>query len=553
MCKEVSASFLTYSILSYVAIFITSLLNMIFSVVNNPKDGKAFKEVKLTNYYSSFNEIFLEDIEFGKELSNQSYYNSTFKVEKVCYRGTCKLESKSIKIKNCSKACFEQSKTCFYGKEECLENKCEVTYWHYEDSECREFNRIKKWRDTEMLKYSEKFKFIPYTQIKTKDEICDKGYRKCGRVNEEEDFLCLKEDYSDFQCPINKIVILSNNKTPSDDYNYKKYKIGDKNIFFTNENTDDYLIIDFFIDFDTDDDDDYNLQLIDKDSYLNFSKYNGISYSPNKAYPSKAKLNVVQYHSNLTVKEMKKYQEIFNKKSEMYSPEKIEEMNLNVKSNKNLLMGLGIGAFASFAIITVYFIPLYSDTCERRNGCAGNCYCFLCYDITPMKRVLTFYIVFFPLILFSFISFFITFSKIFVYKKYSSMEYIDEYKNYEKDYSYKEDELSYNFDNSIFYNYAQFINLLIIILIVIIYPIIIKKTSPKDDAYNEIMSNSLKEKKSKHKKKDYNNYNSICMENKSEITSGYDSNNFCPTTSGNYGAPQPGYNNQSYHGETPYY
>ena len=416
-------------------------------------------------------------------------------------------------------------------------------------------NLIKKWRDTEMFKYPEKFKFIPYTQLKTKYEICDKGYRRCGKVNEEEDFLCLKEDYSDFQCPINKIVILSNNKTPSDNYNYKKYKIGDKNIFFTNENTDDYLIIDFFIDFDTDDDNDSNLQLIDKDSYLNFSKYNDISYWSSKEYPSRAKLNVVQYHSNLTVKEMKKYQEIFNKRSEMYSPGKIEEMNLNVKSNKGLLMGLGIGAFASFAITAFYFFPIYSASCQCGNGCGRNCFCFLCYDITPMKRVLTFYIVFFPLILLSFISFIITFSKIFVYKKYSSMEYIDEYKNYEKDRysSYKEDELSYNFDNSIFYNYAQFINLLIIILVVIIYPIIIKKTTPKDDSYDEIMSYSLKEKKSKNITKDYNNYNAKCMENKSEITSGYDSNNFCSTTSGNYGAPQPEYNNQSYHGETPYY
>ena len=552
MCKEVSASFLTYSILSFVIIFTASLLNMIFSIANNPKDAKAFKEVKLTDYCSSFNEFFLEDLQFGKELSNQSYYNSTLEINRVCYKGTCKLESKSITTKNCSKACFEQSKVCFYGEKECLENKCEVAYWDYDVRECHEFNIIKKWRDTEMYKDSEKFKFIPYTQIKTKDEVCDKGYRRCGKVNEEEDFLCLKEDYSDFQCPINKIVILSNNNTPTDNYNYKKYKIGDKNIFYTNEKTDDYLIIDLFVDFDTDDDDDSNLQLIDKDSYLNFSKYNSITYGSSKGYPSKAKLNAVQYHSNLTVKEMKKYQEIFNKRSEMYSPEKIEEMNLNVKSNKNLLVGLGIAAFAYFAIIAFYFFPIYSVSCQCGNGCGGNCYGCLCYDITPMKRVITFYIVFFPLILFSFISFIITFSKIFVYKKYSSMEYIDEYKNYEKNRysSYNEDELSYNFDNSIFYNYAQFINLLIIILVVIIYPIIIKKTSPKDDPYNEVMSYSLNEKKSKHAKKDYNNYNSKCMEN---ITPGYDSNNFCPTTSDNYGATQPGHNNQYYNGETPYY
>ena len=88
--------------------------------------------------------------------------------------------------------------------------------------------------------------------------------------------------------------------------------------------------------------------------------------------------------------------------------------------------------------------------------------------------------------------------------------------------------------------------------IIILYPIIIKITSPKDDSYDEIMSIPLNEKQSKYKNKDYN-YNLKCMENKSEITPGYDSNDLCRTTSGNYGAPQPGYNNQSYHGETPYY
>ena len=129
-----------------------------------------------------------------------------------------------------------------------------------------------------------------------------------------------------------------------------------------------------------------------------------------------------------------------------------------------------------------------------------------------------------------------------IYKQYASMEYIDEYKNYENGRysSYREEELSYNLDNSIFYNYAQFINLSIILLIVILYPIIIKITSPKDESYNEI------------KKEDYN-YKAQCMENKSGITPQYDSDNLCPTASGNYGAPQPGFNNQSYHGETPYY
>ena len=356
MCKEVSPSFLILTILAYISIFTASLLNMIFSIVNNPSDVIAFKEAKLTDYYSPFNELFLEDIEFGEELEKKSYYNSSLRMNLFCYIGECILKSKSIEIKNCSIACFENSKVCFYGEEKCLKNRCTKTYWRDEEAECQGSNIIQKWRDTEMFQSSKKFEFIPYTQIKAKDEICDKGYRKCGKVNEDEDFLCLKEDNSDFKCPINKIIILSNNNSPTDQYNYYKYKIGDKNIFYTNENTDDYLIKDFYIDFDTDDDDDSNLQVIDKDSYLNLSKYNAISYFSKKDYPSRAKLNVVQFHSNITVKEMRKYQEIFNKRSEMYSKEKLEEMNLNVKDNKGLLVGLGIVGFVSFAFTGFYFV-----------------------------------------------------------------------------------------------------------------------------------------------------------------------------------------------------
>jgi len=553
MCKDVSCSFITYSILSYVIVLTASILNMIFSINNNQGDAEAFKEVNLTDKYKTFSELFLVDIEFGKVHSNKSYYNSVLTIKELCYRGICILNSESIINKNCSEACFEESHTCFNEEKKCLNNICLEIYNFYEGSGCRIYNRIEKWRDTEMYNYSKRFEIKPYTQIKAKDEICDKGYRRCGKINKEEDFLCLKEEEnSDFECPINKIVILSNNKTPSDNYKYKKYKIGEKNIFVTNESTNDYLISDLFINFDNYTDDS-NYQLIDKESYLNFSRYNNLSYEPIKEYPPRVKLNAVQYHSGFTAKEMRKFQEMFLKRSEMYSHEKIEEMNLNVKSCKNLLMGLGLGALASIGGVGFYFIIFYpASGCGR--VCEGKCNCFLCYDITPMKRVLTFYIVFFPCILLSFISFIITLAKVFIYKKYSSMEYIVEYKNYEIDKysSYKKEELSYIFDNSIFYNYAQFINLLIIILTVIVYPIIIKFTSPDDDSYNEIMSYSLNKKKSKNNNKNYN-YGAKCMENKFKITPEYDSNNFYPTNSGNYGAPQPVYNNQSYHGETPFY
>jgi len=321
MCEEcdISSSFCFLSMLWFGGIFVASLLNMIYSI-EGIKYNKAFIEVKEEDLYRNKDRIkFLMDFEFGNGLPIRTKYNSSLLIEEICYIGTCVSGSESKEIKNCPKACFEQSLVCYNGEKKCSENKCRETNKKDTESECQELNRIEKWRDTEMYKDSEIFNIIPYAQIKTKNEVCDKGYRRCGKINKEEDFLCLKEDYSDFECPINKIVILPNNETPSDNYNYKKYKIGDKNIFFTNEKTDDYLITDLFINFDDDYDSKSNLQLIDEDSYLNFSKYNNINM---KKIPSKVKLNIVQYLSNFTAKEMKAYQEKVDEKKENYSHKK---------------------------------------------------------------------------------------------------------------------------------------------------------------------------------------------------------------------------------------
>ena len=508
MCKKELVIFTTFTIICFVGIFVCCLLNLMFSINNSKYEYKnIFKVVELVDYRDIFYGQFLTDIEFGKELENKSDYNSSLRIQNICYIGKCILESKSVDVKNCSKACFEQSKVCFYGEEECLENKCRDAYWSYEDSECYEFNRIKKWRNTEMYNDSKIFEFIPNTQFKTKDEICDNGYRKCGIINKNEDFLCLKEDYSDFKCPINKIIILSNNKTPSDNFKYKKYKIGEsKNIFITNENTNDYLISDLYINFDKDDDDS-NFQLIDKDSYLNFSKYNKVSLEWRRESSSFSRLNVVQYHSGFTVNQMRIYQRAFSQRAELYTKEKLEEMNLKANSCKGLLLNLGVFLLGYYSLFA---------NCMSAHICKDN---NRYDDMTPMMYVIFFYIFFSPFILVSFISFIITIYKIFIYNKFSSMIYINEYKNFS---SQRESYL----DISIYYNKAQFINLLIIMLIIIFYPIIVKKALEKK--------------------------NSPKGEIKIENITGCDSYNLC-SNSDNYETPQSQDIGRTYQGETPYY
>ena len=123
------------------------------------------------------------------------------------------------------------------------------------------------------------------------------------------------------------------------------------------------------------------------------------------------------------------------------------------------------------------------------------------------------------------------------------MNYINDYKNYEEDrYKGKID----IFENSIIYNNNQFLCLLYIIITTIIYPILIKIKSRKENSLI-IGSNS-----STKGKRNYQNKNP-------KITSGYNSNKLYskpghgPLISDNYETRKSINDNESYQGETPYY
>ena len=48
-CPSVSGSFIALSVVTYVSVFVLTLLNMIFSILT-PKQFETFKTVKYTNY-----------------------------------------------------------------------------------------------------------------------------------------------------------------------------------------------------------------------------------------------------------------------------------------------------------------------------------------------------------------------------------------------------------------------------------------------------------------------------------------------------------------------
>ena len=462
MCEQVSGSFCFLTTFWIIIMFITTLLFMLFSILD-PNPSKTFNHKELTNYKKTIYYNFWYEIHFGKELETYSDYRSSLSVKEKCYRGQCRWGSNYYYTKNCSNACMNNLKECFYNDQKCDYFNCDNNSSDL-NSVCQTYNRMTKWRNTKMLKYHNIYDVKPYSQIKPQNGVCPSGYKKCGIVNQNKDILCLNEDIFDFKCPINEIIVKTNDIPPGG--NYKRFQLGDKYIFYTNEKTDNYIISNFYISFDTDKTKYINVKEIDKDSFSNFSSFNNILLGTNSAIPLTVYLNFIEFRLDYTYQEMLESQE----SSEIYTTEKIKEMNSDVQKYKELLMAFGIASLGNILLVLWVVLPFYNCGNDCSKDC--DCHCRCCVDLTPMKRVIHFYICFSPCIILSLISLGITISKMLTYNKYSSMKYIDEYKNGDK------------FNDSISYNKIKFISLIINIASSILYPILVKLCSRREEDYS---------------------------------------------------------------------
>lgn len=408
MCQKESENFCCVTALWVLGLFVTSLLTMIFSILN-PKDYETFNNSYSSANYKKINIYdFLYDIDFKEEF--QSY------------------------------------------------------------------NSIKKWRNTEMIKYYNKTEINPYYQIKPQNEKCQFGTKKCGIINSNKDILCLNESTYKFKCPINEIIISSNNNPPDNSYNYKKYPMGDKFIFYTNEKTDNYIVKDLYINFDIDNKNFKNSEQIDKDKLSNLKIYNDISLKSDADIPSKAFLEVEHFTNNYTYQSMIGYTTI-------------DEMNSDVKEYKNLLMGLGIACLSYVAVNIIIVIPVRNPDCmeckctnkdcENDGYCGPLCYlwCQGCSCCMLFHRAKTFFCQFLPSTILTLISFIFTIEKMITYSKYSKKKYDDVEEN---------DDL---FKKSKKYNLGMFICLLINIIITVLYPFIVACIS--ENKYNNLLRSKI--------------------------------------------------------------
>ena len=446
------------------------------SSLENPKEFNTFEYIEILDYTKPVNYTFLMDLNFGPDLADSDDYGSVGLIENKCYTGRCQLNFQIKSTYNCSLACLNGIEYCYDGDKLCESKICVNSYYRYdENAVCLEFNRVKIWKNTQIKKYKKIFEVNRYSHIIPRDGNCTSGYKKCGIINSANDYLCLKEE-SD--CPINSIIVKNSNEAPDSDY--KSYLFGDKYIFFSNKKINNYLKINIAIEF-YQHYDRYENGDIDNDTLSNVIKYNPHTDT------WRSKDSIVYLYSSkleiyLTSKEMLKMKDVYDNLRTIYTNSTLNEINTEVLEYKSSLMGFGIGAFASFAIIGIIFIPIFFVS-----GCKFNFPCFLCKDMTPMKRVILFYIVFSPSILLSFVGLIFSIIKKNNYNKLLNKEYFDEYLDYRSDEARVFNDL---FEFSLYCNNMQFITFLITLIIIILYPILIKIissiTSCNDNNNNEI-------------------------------------------------------------------
>ena len=197
-------------------------------------------------------------------------------------------------------------------------------------------------------------------------------------------------------------------------------------------------------------------------------------------------LKTIKNTKEKTPEEIRVLQEKLRNLQKKYTEEELNEVNDKVQRHKTVLMAFGISGFSVLGGFIIFFIPIYStNNCGANcsEECDCNCDCWLCLGVTPIKRIVLFYSVCFPTVLFAFVSFFLTLAKKSTYNEISAMSDIKLYKNPEKEWYHDGD----YYDDSVFYNEAQFIDYLILLLILVLYPVIVWLTSSYDEMHPPII------------------------------------------------------------------
>ena len=462
MYYNVYVLFIFYSLFFYGTVFIISFFNIYFSYsLNDSNDNYStyFKsnQTIIESYNLDFvtNQPYLTNIQFS---NNSLEYNNTYgytgEKVRICFIGSCYTKRDQIS-KNCSEVCSISGSTCEAYNQKCTYIYCQRTDYEYENGVCHDYNEIKSWRGQKMKLKTELFPFYQIKDVVTENNTCRQGYKQCGYINKEKDKLCVNNRVN---CPINKVVIKDENIAPTDFY-YETGKIGDKYLFYTNQNTNNFLYINIIVDSGINSTN--YTEIIDNQSLTDFFNENPYTYDGNFTSKSAeelseygdAKLKMIENINQTSLKELKKLQEKYTEHQTLYTEEKIKEMNENVpkyisllhKYNKITIAYCFIGP-----IILIALLYLLENKCDC--------------DLNGKKICIVVFLVSSPFIYFISYNFIHVILNKITYEQYYSMNYL-------KEYIFCIDISTYTcfFDKINHYNNSLFICYIIETVIIILY------------------------------------------------------------------------------------
>ena len=344
------------------------------------------------------------------------------------------------------------------------------------NSVCHDYNEIKYWRG-EKINLTIKTFVSQLKDIITENTTCNEGYKQCGYLNKEKDKLCLRDNET---CPINKIIIMDENITPTD-FDYYSRKIGNKYLFYTNQNINNSIYINIIADSGINSTN--YTEVIDNQSLTDFLNENPYIYDGNYTGKSAeelnkygdAKLKICESLNQTNLEELKKLQKEYIERLTLYSDEKLREMNENVPMNIKALDICNIIYFVYLLAVSFIAVVVFLECCY--------------HDKTPIEFLLLAYLIFFPVIFFNIFGSICTIKNKIIYNEYYEMKFINDFIHCENIWTYVEEDCDeygdycdhkyWRCDNVCYFNKVNshnntlFIFYLIGTIFIVLYPIII--------------------------------------------------------------------------------
>ena len=206
-------------ILSYI-VCIFPIITLIFSVIytNTP-----YLTGILTELRQSLDDFPLSDLEYTNNCSEAKYSTILYKVP-GSYEG--------CSCVNVSDYPYKQA-----NKHIVFKGRCKKNHTLNGCISVNAFPRVdlRKWHSNEFCskKYLNNEGYKKYfTDSVGVDENCPNGYKKCGKLDDMGNYLCLPQGES---CPINDIQTSNLKNDSLIEKGYEEYEIGDKYLYFTNK------------------------------------------------------------------------------------------------------------------------------------------------------------------------------------------------------------------------------------------------------------------------------------------------------------------------------